>query len=81
MNPIEQRIGEPSDDAVYESAKFAHPNKSDEEIIAELMRNLVIVAVCYNDVVEGGRDPYEVFRRYIFEECDELAGYFPWPPE
>ena len=61
MNPIEQRIRNPSDDEVYDGAKEAFPEKADIEIIAELMRMVVIVAVCYNDVVEGGQDPVIVF--------------------
>ena len=54
MHPVEQRIRTPSDRAVYECAKEAFPDKSNAEIIAELMRMIVIVAVCYNDVVEDG---------------------------
>ena len=79
MNPIEQRIQAPSDDEVYGGAKEAFPERSDIEIIAELMRMNVTVAVCYNDVVEDGQDPATVFDRHIFVECDDLAGFFPWP--
>ena len=50
-------------------------------IIAELMRMIVMVAVSCNDVIKAGANAYEFFRRYVFEECDEIAGYFPWPPE
>jgi len=81
MHTIERRIRTPPDKAVYSSAREAFPGKADHEIVAELMRLLVVVAVSYNDVLEGGADPYHIFRRYIFEECDDLAGYFPWPPE
>jgi hypothetical protein len=81
MHPIEQRIRKPHDSSVSDSMRDAFPNKTDQEIIAELTRMVVLVAVCYSDIVEGGQDPYEILRRYIFEECDELAGYFPWPPE
>ncbi len=79
MNPIEQRIRDPSDSEVYGSVKEAFPGKTDTEIIAELMRIVTIVAVCYNDVVEDGQCPATVFERHIFAECDELAGFFPWP--
>ena len=40
---------------------------------------IVFVAVCYNDVVEGEQQPNDVFDRTIFLECDDLAGFFPWP--
>ena len=79
MNPVEKRIRMPSDRDVYECAREAFPGKTDIEIVAELMRMIVIVAVCYNEVVEGGQDPAVVFDRHIFAECDELAGFFPWP--
>ena len=81
MHLIEQRIRKPHDSAILEAMRLALPNKTDQEIIGELARMIVLVAVCYNDVFEAGTDPYEVFRRYIFEECEDLAGYFPWPPE
>ena len=81
MNPIEQRIRNPSDNDVCESAKESYPEKTDIEIIAELMRMIVIVAVCYNDVVEDGQNPAIIFDRHIFAECNDLAGYFPWPSE
>lgn len=81
MHPIEQRIRAPSDSDVYECAMEAFPNKTDIKIIAELMRMIVIVAVCYNDVVEDGQDPVIVFDRHIFAECDDLAEYFPWPDD
>ena len=81
MDPIERRIRTPSDNSVFEAAQNAYPHKTAEEIIAELMRMIVIVAVCYNDVVEGGQDAYEVLQRRIFAECDELAESFPWPPD
>ncbi len=81
MNPVEQRIRKPSDNDVYESACEAFPQKADTEIIAELMRMVVLVAVCYNDVVEDGQDPATVFERHIFVECDELAEFFPWPDD
>ncbi len=66
---------------MYEGAKKAFPEKTDEEIIAELTRMIVFVAVCYYDVVEGEQSPVEVFDRNIFLNCDDLAGYFPWPDE
>ena len=81
MNPVEQRIREPSDSCVYKCAKDAFPGKTDSEITAELVRMIVIVAVCYNNVVEDGQDPATVFERHIFVECDDLAEYFPWPDE
>jgi len=81
MNPIEQRIRAPSDRDVYECARAAFPDRTDTEIIAELMRMIAIVAVCHTDVVEGGHDAAEVFDRYIFVECDDLANYFPWPDD
>ena len=81
MNPVEHRIRSAPDADVYESIRDAFPGKTDAEIIAELARMIVFVAVCWNDVTEGGDDAYEVLRRYIFTECDELAGYFPWPPD
>ena len=81
MNPIEKRIRSVSDAEVCESAQAAFPGKSDREIIAELTRMIVFVAVCWNDVIEDGQDPDDVLERRIFVECDELAGYFPWPAE
>ena len=81
MHPIERRIRVPSDRDVHECAKEAFPGKTDIEIIAELMRMVVIIAVCLNDVAEDGQNPADVFKRHIFAECDELAGYFPWPSE
>lgn len=79
MNPVEKRVRTPSDTEVYLSAKETFSSKTDAEVIAELMRMIVFVAICYSDVVEDGQDPMIVFDRYIFAECDELAGYFPWP--
>ncbi len=81
MNPVERRIRSVPDAEVCESAQAAFPGKSDREIIAELNRMVVFVAVCWNHVVEDGQDPYEVFQHHIFTECDELAGHFPWPAE
>lgn len=81
IHPVEKRIRAPSNHDVYESAKQAFPDKSDGEIIAELMRMIVIVAVCWNDVVEDDQDAATVFDRHIFIECDELAEYFPWPED
>jgi len=81
IHPVEKRIRTPSNDDVHESAKQAFPDKNDAEIIAELMRMIVIVAVCYNDVVEDGQDAATVFDRHIFVECDDLAGWFPWPKD
>jgi len=81
MNPVENRIRSVSDHDVCESAREAYPGKSDTEIVADLVRMIVFVAVCWNDVTEGSDDAYEVLRRHIFTECDELAGYFPWPEE
>ena len=81
MHPIEQRIRAPSDRDVYEGVREAFPEKTDIEIIAELMRMIVIVAVCYNDVVEDGQDAAVVFERQIFVESDDLASYFPWPED
>lgn len=81
MNPIERRIRAPSDCDVYEGVREAFPEKTDIEIIAELMRLIVIVAVCYNDVVEGEQDPADTFERHIFTQCDDLADYFPWPDD
>ena len=78
---VEKRIRTPSNREVYESVKQAFPDKSDAEIIAELMRMITIVAVCYNDVTEDGHDAATVFDRHIFNECDELAEYFPWPED
>ena len=69
------------DGDIYESVRLAFPGKSDREIIAELTRMIVFVAVCWNDVVENEQGPHEVLQRRIFSECDELAEYFPWPPE
>lgn len=81
MNPIERRIRSVSNSDVYESAQEAFPSKSDTEIIAELTRMIVFVAVCWNDILEDEQDPYEVLQRHIFTECDELAGHFPWPSD
>ena len=81
MNPVERRIRAPSVRAVYSSTRDAFPGKTDREIVAELTRMIVFVAVSYNDVVEAGADPHEILRRHIFEECDDLAGFFPWPHE
>ncbi len=80
-HPVEKRIRTPSDRAIYECAKQAFPEKTDTEIIAELMRIIVFVAVCYNDVIEDGQNAAMVFYRHIFNECDELAEYFPWPED
>lgn len=80
-HPAEARIRAPSDAEVYAEVKQAFPDKTDEQIIAELMRIIVCVAVCYNDVVEDGQSPAEVFDRNIFLRCDDLAGFFPWPDE
>ena len=41
----------------------------------------VFIAVCWHDVIEDGRDPFEVLDRYVFTECIELAASFPWLPE
>ena len=79
MNPIERRIRSVSDIDLYESTREAFPDKSDVEVIAELMRVVVFVAVCWNDVLEDGRDATEVLQRNIFTECDEIAQSFPWP--
>jgi hypothetical protein len=81
MNPIEQRIRSVPDGDIHESARLAFPGKSDMEIIAELTRMIVFVAVCWNDVLEDGQDATEVLQRRIFTECNELAECFPWPPE
>ena len=81
MNPIEHRIRSIPDIEVYESIKGAFRSKSDNEIIAELTRMIVFVAVCWNDILEDEQDPYEVLQRHIFTECDELAGHFPWPSD
>ncbi len=78
MHPIERRIRAPSDRDVYDGVRQAFPGKTDIEIIAELMRMVVIVAVCCNNVVEDGQDPLEVLQRHIFTECEELAESFPW---
>ena len=78
-HPAEAKIRAPSDEEVYSEIRRAFPDKTDEQIIAELMRVIVFVAVCYNDVVEGEQRPNDVFDRTIFLECDDLAGYFPWP--
>ena len=78
MHSIERRIRAPSDRDVYDGVRQAFPGKTDIEIIAELMRMVVIVAVCCNDVVEDGQDPLEVLQRHIFTECEELAESFPW---
>ena len=81
MNPIERRIRSVSDIDIYESTREAFPDKPDVEVIAELMRVVVFVAVCWNDVLEDGRDATEVLQRRIFAECNELAESFPWPAE
>ena len=81
MNPIERQIRSVPVVAVYKSAQEAFPGITDTEIVAELMRTVVFVAVCWIDVVEDGKDPAIVFDRHIFAECDELAGYFPWPED
>ena len=78
-HPAEARIRTPSDAEVYASIKEAFPDKTDEEIIAELTRLIVFIAVCYNDAIENGQSPTEIFERQIFVDCDELAEYFPWP--
>jgi hypothetical protein len=81
VNPIERRIRSVPDGDIHNSVKEAFPGKSEREIIAELTRMIVFVAVCWNDVIEDGRDPFEVLDRYVFIECNELAECFPWPPE
>lgn len=81
MNPVEHRIRSAPDADVYESIRDAFPGKTDAQIVAELARLIVFVAVCWNDVIEDGQDPDDVLERRIFTECDELAGYFPWRPE
>jgi hypothetical protein len=81
MNAIEQRIRSVPDEEVCESAQAAFPGRSDREIIAELTRMIVFVAVCWNDVIEDSQDPYEVLQRHVFAECHELAECFPWPAE
>ena len=75
----EAKIRTPSDAQVYSETRRAFPDRTDEQIISELMRMIVFVAVCYNDVVEGEQQPNDVFDRTIFLECDDLAGFFPWP--
>lgn len=81
MHPVEKRIRNPSDNEVYECVLEAFSEQTDIEIIAELMRMVVFIAVCYNGVIEDDKNPYEVLQRHIFAECDELAEYFPWPLE
>jgi hypothetical protein len=81
MHPIEQRIHAPSDRDVYEVIREEFPKKSDVEIIAELTRMIVIVAVCWNDIVEGKQSAESVLDRYIFRQCNELAECFPWPTD
>ena len=81
MHPIEKRIRSVSDSDVYGSAQEAFPSKSDMEIIAELVRMNVFIAVCWHDIIEDGRDPFEVLDRCVFTECNELAECFPWPQE
>ena len=81
MNPIEQRIRSVSVSDIYESAQIEFPDRSDSEIIAELVRMTVFVAVCWHDITEDGRDPFEVLDRYVFTQCNELAECFPWPQE
>ena len=81
MNPIEQRIRSVPDEEVCESAQAAFPGRSDREIIAELTRMIVFVAVCWNDVIEDSQDPCSILDRHIFTECAELAEYFPWPAD
>jgi ferredoxin-fold anticodon binding domain-containing protein len=78
-HPAEAKIRALSDEDVYSEIKRAFPDKTDEQIIAELMRMIVFVAVCYNDVFEGGQRPDDVFDRTIFSDCDDLSGFFPWP--
>ena len=80
-HPAEERINTPSDAEVYASIREAFPEKTDVEIIAELARMVVFIAVCYNDVIEGSQPSIEVFDRQIFVDCDELAGFFPWPKD
>ena len=33
------------------------------------------------DVIEDGQGSDDVLERHIFTECDEVAEFFPWPPE
>jgi hypothetical protein len=80
-HPAEARIRAPSDADVYAAIKQAFNNACDEQIIAELVRTIVLVAVSYNDVTEGGQSASDVLERQVFFDCDELAGYFPWPDE
>ena len=81
MKSIEQRIRSVSDPDIYESVQREFPDKSDPEIIAELARMTVFIAVCWHDIIEGGRDPLDVLDRHVFTECNELAESFPWPQE
>ena len=80
-HPAEKKIKTPSNLEVYRAIRKADSEKTDVEIIADLMRIIVFVAVCYNDVIEDGQSPTEVFDRQIFVDCDELAGFFPWPED
>lgn len=78
-HPAEARILAPSDRDVYEAVREAFPEKTDEQLVAALMRMIVFVAVCWNDVVEDGQSAEEVLARQVFFDCDDLAGHFPWP--
>ena len=81
MNPVERRIRSVSDRDVYESVREAFPEKPDREIITDLTRMIVLVAVSWNDIVEGDENPSKVLSRQVFGECDEFAHYFPWPSD
>jgi len=80
-HPVEARIRAPSDADVYAAIKQAFSGATDEHIIAELVRTIVFVAVCCNDATEGAQSASDVLDRQVFFDCDELAGYFPWPEQ
>ena len=77
-HPAEARIRAPSDEVVYSEVRRAFRDKTDEQIIAELVRMIVFVAISWNDVVESGESAEEVLHRQIFHDVDELSGFFPW---
>ena len=81
FHPAEARIRAPSDADVYAAIKQAFSDATDQQIIAELVRTIVAVAVSYNDIVEGIDPASDVMERRVFLDCDELAACFPWPEQ
>src|SRR5262249_50948876 len=80
-HPAEARIRAPSDADVYAAIKQAFDGATDEHIVPDLVRMIEFVAVSYKDVTEGTQAASAVLERRVFLDCDELAGYFPWPEE